>query len=301
MSGIEIALLIVCILIGIAIYSVLFGLYIAVGKFLDRTVGIFSLAPEKLVDHLANALPSPVRIGIMVVLFIVSVIYITVSFISLGSAQACFDAMLDGTTIGSFLSLAEAGFSPTETVGFPAMVGAAVSSFISTLYARFTMKTAEDSGWPCHWLLGAVFGILFAFMSYLFAFHLADWYVSASELLVQLFDTMSAYWSGSHDPTIGSILATIGTGLGLLAMLIAALITFIIVVREYLETIFYGLFSLFISVILMLIVQEWLHWPDAVNAVLFLIALFSPEFIRAHDGAKEFFESIITEICDFSF
>lgn len=300
MSVFEIVIIAGIVGIGIAIYAFLFRLYCTATDWCDRLMerpagwlgGLWSSLKN-------NILSLPIRIGIMVALFVISIVYIGISFFTLGSPQACFQAIIDGTTIGSFIALAEVQFAPDAAIGYSAMVGAALSSFISIVYMRFTVETVKDMSNELLWSkvatysLCVVFNILFACMACLFAIHLADWYVAAADLLVELYETMAGYFNGSHTSNLWGFLATIGTGLALLLMLIAVLITFIIVVREYLDTIFYSLFAMFILVVIAMISQYWLHLPEIVTAILAILALITPDFLRGCEPVNHIYRRIL--------
>lgn len=229
--------------------------------------------------------------------FVWSLVYIILAFINNG-AQNVITIAFNGTTLGGFVQLMANGVTASGNFDYTAMMAAGLSSFLSLFYMGFTVNALKDS--DCHpvlyWTLIPIFNVAFLFLSSLLGVHLADWCADAANFLVSLYEQLLSVFRSNTGNFLLNLLKGIGTGLLLLVMLYAALVTLATVIREYFASIMYGIFALAVLIVVGLVFQEWLGWSNVIVSILFLATFIGMEYIRASETANESFKEFMLDL-----
>lgn len=289
---------------GVMIYCRFFAAYQWFEGLCRGILFPFYLA-HRLFISLSNLLPAMVHYILFGLVSLASVIFLAVSYFHFGDISAFSAAILESTTLVSFINLISSGGAFEESVSYPAMVGVAVSSFASFLYSRYTIQTVESltsasaSRWAPLMSTGAVslLNILFFFMSAMLAYFLKDWYEAAADALVHFYANLGNDLSSQETDGFFKFLFFLSKGVVFILLTYAAIATFTIVLQEYLATICYGIFNLFFVFLFSLIFGNFVNGlPEILGFLVVILLLSFGDIIRNSETANKAYIRLVNRL-----
>lgn len=292
METLHVVILVVILAVLVALYSIAFKIYTYFERICDFLLRPIKKLSEKL-EHLNFSVSgvvsdATVRMILMLLIFIGAFAYVVFAFFTM-SPEQCIQTIFEGTTVGSFFQLWLEHFSPDSSIQYSAMVGVGISSFLSLLYMGYSVNTLNDTTlhWAIKYPLLLLFNLVFTCTSALLSFQLSDWFTSVADFGVDIYQILIGLFSGDIDFGFFSLFVAFGVGLLLLVMLYVALATFTVVLREYVATIIYGIFSIALLFLTGVAFQMWFQLPEYILTPLYLVALLATDFIRGNEKANE--------------
>ena len=283
--------LFICVCIGVRLYCMGFFIFQKFEKLCELILFPF-YGLQKLATKLCDRVPNFVQILLLVLISLGSGTFLIVSRFRFEDFGSYFTAIMDSTTLMSFINMWTAGGSFQENVNFPAMVAVAVSSFASFLYSQYTTHTVKNltGSTPSHWMglfsgiVTTLLNIIFFLMSALMAHFLTDWYASAADFLVAFFQQLESGDGLHFSSGFTEGLYTVYRVILCVLLLYAALASFTIVLQEYLATICYGIFSIaFIFLIGLLFANQINALPEMLGLAAVLLLLCAGDIVRSNE------------------
>lgn len=289
---------IICLVPSIFIYIKIFPLFCAVDNFFNTL-----LTPVDYICNLFSSrksfLPNNMVIRLIVTfgVFIASVGYIAISFLSGVDYVEFITSLLGGNSLMGFMNLLYMGFGPKDSYIYAAIISIGVSSFISFLYMRCTVETLDETRLPkaVKILLVIVFNVLFSLVSFFLSEPLLLLCDGLINCMLDVFHQIAALFA-ADSYTVVQVLKILFVGVLFLILLYVLFNTVVITLREVLATIMYGVFALILLVMIQAPLMYFPNVPNVISSFISVILILIPDYIRANEKAKEDFTQLIFRI-----
>ena len=257
---------------------------------------------QKVAAKLCDRVPTFLQILILILVSLASCGFLIGSYFRFEDLSAYFTAIMNSTTLISFINLFPTGGGFHENVNLPAMVAVAVSSFASFLYSQYTTHTLENltghttSRWTVlfYGIVTTLLNITFFLMSAMMAHFLTDWYASAADFLMDYFMRIESGDGPEFSNGFLNGLYDVYSVIMFVLLSYAALASFTIVLQEYLATICYGVFSIAFVVLIGILFSNHLNMlPDFVSVAVGLLLLCAGDIVRSNETVNGYYVQLV--------
>ncbi len=305
MVVLEILLIALAIFIGLVVLRFLLQFYASVFSFYENTVETIEEFADSFGDfkeHITSKIKGPrkrVRIAVLCGTLLIACAILGLAYFHYGNFNVFLEVIMNNTAIIALINMLIGGFSPADSITVGSMVSVGLASCLTSLYMLLIVHNLEQFSLP-RWLtcgLNLLFQIVLFCLAALLADITAGWCDTAASFLVDYFAThLPACITAEH--LFLQVIQFIYNALITAILICAALVTFVLVFKEYLEVLIFGFFSLLFSLLVVIVLQNLLHFPAYITEPLLFLTLISGEFIRNNQALKEWYSDLLHTIED---
>lgn len=301
MSPFYIILFILLLGVLLGAYVLFFSAFLAVEQKLNSVLDWFASPFKKISSRFF--LPKHRNI-VMFGVALLAVGYVLYALVTAANVREWYMTIFMGTSMGAVADLLTNGFDLQGQIGYASLVAVAFGSFLSYVYMKFTISNLGtlELHKAVHGVLFVLLNVLFIAFSSLLTEHLTVMFSKAADMIYNVYLRLSGRVSHAEVNRFWDAFPLIGCYALVIPILLAAFLTTVITVREYLANLFYGLASLLILIAVGLLIT-WIAskltgFPVIVSDICIFLSMFIVDYIRAHDGANQWFRGCIKSLAD---